>query len=216
MQQNTDEVNTTLHKPCLNDDVPCLIQDINTSIDKIELTLSKLKSSELLIDPLEKINNTLSTTPEGSLYEILFGALFSVLAAFVFNFLYWRLKERKEKLFARVNEAKVALEDFEINASNYWSCNYDKEKPQAYVIQEAKIKANHLILMSTFEKHIQPFVEPSQKKLSTKILSEIDGLFDISTGGDFESSSRMANPKTVSDIIKRCARIKTQLSNLGN
>ena len=211
------KINDTLVQSCSLDTTNTFLNNIATSVNNLQQTFTQAPISDDLISRLEQLNTTLSTTPKYSFIETLGGALFSVLAAFVFNFLYWKMKEKKEKLQASIMEAKVALEEFEINSSSYWSCDYRSKDITSSSIQEAKIKSNHFILLSTFNNKIRPLIGSTkkEKEFKEKITKEIESLFDIATGGDFESSSRMANRKTVSDIIRRCARLKTQLSSLG-
>lgn len=217
VKEALEQINHSLIQSCSLDSTNAFLNSIADSVDGMQQFLSKASASEELVSRLEQLNTTLSTTPKFSFVETLGGALFSVLAAFVFNFLYWKMKEKKEKLQAGITEAKVALEEFEVNASDYWSYDYTPRAIKSSSIQEAKIKANHFILLSTFNKKINPLIgnTEEEKAFKTKIAKEIESLFDIATGGDFESSSRKASRKTVSDIIRRCARLKTQLSSLG-
>ncbi|MGY6481992.1 hypothetical protein [Vibrio parahaemolyticus] len=194
---------------------------IAEAIDALNVTISSNALTENLLKALDNLNNTLSSTPSGSLTEVLSGAIFSVIAAFTFNFLYWKVKERKERLRAAINEAKDALFDFEENAVEYWSSDYNPRNAKTNTIQQAKIKANHSLLLSTYTNRVFPLLSNSQKaseKMDVKknIQLEVENLFDIATGGDFESSSRKASKKNVSDIILRCTRIRTRLANLGS
>lgn len=217
VKEALEQINNTLVQSCSLDPTNAFLENIVDSVDGLQQFLSKTSASDELVSRLEQLNTTLSATPKFSFVETLGGALFSVLAAFVFNFLYWKMKEKKEKLQAGITEAKVALEEFEVNASDYWSHDYSPRAIKSSSIQEAKIKANHFILLSIFNKKINPLIGNTEedKAFKTKITKEIESLFDIATGGDFESSSRKASRKTVSDIIRRCARLKTQLSSLG-
>ncbi|WP_413522383.1 hypothetical protein [Photobacterium phosphoreum] len=195
-------------------DLILLLTDLKNVInDTSKITI---KNDEL-IKALNELNHTLSSTPSGSLYEIIIGAFFSVLAAFVFNYLYWKSNERKEKRYTYVIEAKNSLQDFETNATDYWSTDYLSKNNKSTSIQEAKIKANHALLLNTY-KQIKQLLSRSQKQNDQhlKIDIELSKLYDIATGGNFESSTRKANKKTVSSIIRHCTRIKTMLSNLDN
>ncbi|WP_390240664.1 hypothetical protein [Vibrio sp. R78045] len=196
-------------------------QSIAEAIHSFNQSASFSANSEKLIEVLQELNNTLSSTPSGSLIELLGGAIFSVIAAFVFNFLYWNAKEKSERLHAAINEAKDALRDFEENSVEYWSNDYNPTNTKTNTVQQAKIKANHSLLLSTHTNRILPLLNKSQKNIETanpkkNILIEIENLFDIATGGEFESSSRKANKRNVSDIIRRCTRIRTRLANLSS
>lgn len=215
-----DQLNQAIVESCKFQSVESQAK-IADAVDSLNLTISSSVNTDKLLKVLEDLNHTLSTTPSGSLTEVLSGAIFSVIAAFVFNFLYWKVKERKERLHAAINEAKDALLDFEENATEYWSRNYDPRNAKTNTIQEAKIKANHSLLLSTYTNRIHPLISSSQKKaesmgLEKSVQLEIESLFDIATGGDFESSSRKASKKNVADIIRRCTRIRTRLANIGS
>lgn len=194
---------------------------IADAIEGLSLSLSTNANTEQLLQALDALNKTLSATPSGSLKEVLIGAIFSVIAAFTFNFLYWKAKEKKDRLHAAISEAKDALFDFEQNAVEYWSSDYDIRNSKTNTIQQAKIKANHTLLLSTHTNRILPLLSSSQRKadkadIKMSLSIEIETLFDIATGGDFESSVRKANKKNVSDIIRRCTRIRTRLANIGS
>ncbi|EDP59408.1 hypothetical protein [Vibrio sp. AND4] len=194
---------------------------IAEAIHSLNQSASFNANSEKLLQALRELNSTLSSTPSGSLVELLGGAVFSVIAAFVFNFLYWKSKEKSERLRAAINEARDALRDFEENAVDYWSNDYSPKNTKTNAVQQAKIKANHTLLLSTHTNRILPLLNKSQKSIETvnpkkNILIEIEKLFDIATGGEFESSRRKANKRNVSDIIRRCTRIRTRLANLSS
>ena len=215
-----ENLNNTLALSCA-DQAAESYQDIAQAINLLNDTIAVNANKDNLIQALDKLNTTLSSTPDGSLTEVLGGAIFSVIAAFIFNFLYWKVKERNERLRSAVFEAKDALIDFEDNAVEYWSRDYDSKNIKTNTVQQAKIKANHTLLLSTYTNRILPNLTRSQKnteKLAAKknVQHEIENLFDIATGGEFESSTRKANKKNVSDIIRRCTRIRTRLANISS
>ncbi|MCG7586493.1 hypothetical protein [Photobacterium sp. OFAV2-7] len=173
---------------------------------------------------LETINTTLSGIPDGSYPVALVGSLSSVIAAFIFNVLYWWRVDERKKLNSVVDEYLVALDSFEKVATVYWLYPYQKRHRKKNAIQEMRIVSSAKLLRQCGAKivdnipHNYFFLPNNKLKNSTddELKLFASTIFDIATGGDFGSPKRDEDLKKVNRIIQHCTRTKMFLSGLSN
>ncbi|MGF1842486.1 hypothetical protein L4C39_04725 [Vibrio clamense] len=172
----------------------------------------------LLITTLEKVNTTLGSIPDGSYGVTFAGALFSVLAAFTFNILYWWVVSLKKGLSTEITKFEFVLDRFEESATKYWIQPYSASNSQDLQIKEMRIKADHRLLRDAQGRIEKKFFlgrfNPSKAKFSSNLKSLLENLFDCATGGDFESYPRLEDTKRCNRIIKLCTQIRVEVTGL--
>ncbi|OCH32991.1 hypothetical protein A6E13_11300 [Aliivibrio fischeri] len=171
---------------------------------------------------LSTINNTLSSVPDGSYRLALVSSLSSVIAAFVFNLLYWWAIDKRKKLNRSLKEYLTAIESIEKTATDYWLYPYSKRHKKKIKIQE--IKLHHEIRLlehygDIVSKNISwglfPYPNNEQKKRMKESADDFsDEIYDLVTGDDFGSEQRKENLKTVALIVQQCTLMKIIISGL--
>lgn len=184
-----------------------------TNIDKLnQLALSVPHIHE----QLAKINATVSGIPDGSYYVAIVGSLSSVLAAFIFNYLYWRRIEKKKKYSSIINEYFVVLSEFEEVATTYWLTYIDERtnivERNKDDLQSKRIISNASLMRKCGDRIVEL---ANSDKLGSKFKKFDDEIYDLATKDDFGStSSRNADLKIVGKIIEKCTKMKMLLSSL--
>lgn len=196
------------------------VQQFSDLTNKLNFTIDRqtelMVHGKSLITTLESVNDTLSSTPKGSLSEVIIGALFSVIAAFTFNLIYWYLVDKKKKLSSSIARLNTVLDAFEKTATEYWYFSYHIRHSKSNKIKEMKMKAEHRILRQSKSEIVKLI---HRKKTKTEVDAELtellSSLFDSATGGDFESSERKEDLKRVGEIIKICTQIRMITAGLN-
>ncbi|MEH8110183.1 hypothetical protein ACEUC8_12445 [Aeromonas veronii] len=159
---------------------------------------------------LERINSTVSSIPDGSypltILSAVLGALVAAIAAFLFNIAYWR-KLNKENF--KSHYANICLEHlttFEKAALQYWISNKTNENAQEMQLLEVKIRSTFIVLKSSLDNLSNVVVDPADKASISTFTTTI---FDVATGGNFESSVKKTERNTCLKISKECSKIMT-------
>jgi len=140
-------------------------------------------------------------------------AVFLVLVAagtaFLFNFIHWRLQEKKKSILSTASTLLQYLEQVESESINYWSKNYinNENDETSKKILEIKIKSilkiTRRVLSELLTKDLESLA-PSEKIRLSNFPSEI---FDLITGNSFEDE------EFEQDFIK-CAKISSKVNDV--
>lgn len=170
---------------------------------------------------LSKISDSIGTLPEGSYFLALVGALSSVIAAFIFNLIYWKIVNKEKRLVSAIVELETIIVSLERIITEYWLHPYHKRHKVKNSIQEIRI--NHDIAMldhyrDRLVKQIPYRISLYPSSLKSEIKYEISKfiieLYITATSDDFESEQRQADLKKVSKVIQLCSKMKIILSGL--
>ncbi|PMH73234.1 hypothetical protein [Vibrio cyclitrophicus] len=166
---------------------------------------------------LSTLNETLGSLPDGSYILAFVSALTSVLAAFIFNLVYWKIVNQKEKQLAAISEFEALIHSTEKAVTEYWLHPYKPRHQKKNSIQEIRMFHDIPMLMSLGDEVIARlpwYVSKLQKlKLKTEIITFVNDLFDVATNSDdFKSPTRAEDLKRVTSAIKLCSSMKITLS----
>lgn len=166
---------------------------------------------------LSTLNETMGTLPKGSYILAFISALTSVLAAFIFNLVYWKIVNQKEKQLAAISEFEALINSTEKVVTEYWLHPYKPRHQKKNSIQEIRMFHDIPMLMSLGDEVIArlPWYLSKQQKLKLKIEIEafVNELFDVATNSDnFRSPTRAEDLKRVTSAIKLCSSMKITLS----
>ncbi|GAA3923796.1 hypothetical protein [Litoribacillus peritrichatus] len=208
----------------LNEDLPehtsqlSNLENISDNIDALSNAVNLLKTT--FENQSNSLINVATTIPDGSYgLEItsgISGALVAALAVFIFNLIYFKNVNKVNKEAHYSNIALKLLEFFESSATSYWISERIKDKRKKDTnnkemkLLEIKIKSDFLVLRTSLEKFCN-LISIKNSSDSKQILALIDELYDLSTGGEFESDSKVSNPKITSEISKLVSRLKSIL-----
>lgn len=192
------EESITLFNSSLTENITALSSDLSGSIDQLATTLVSL---------LETANSLTFT-------QFLFAAFVAVvgaLSAYIFNYLHWKMVEKKQKL-SKVSEVMAALiTELEKLSVDYWIEGYDEDKRLQIQAVEVSIKSK-LRLISRYTKIIAPYLKNKQATSNKQKLEDFESdIFDWASGDDFESTGRKASKATAMKVSNLCADIKSTI-----
>ena len=184
------------------------IDDLNDSINSMKQTYVEENSN--LIDAINSI-------PEGSYpLEItagVIGALVAAFAVFVFNSIYFKKINAINKKAHYANTTLKLIEYFEETSTNYWISERVKDQRRKNVnnkemkLLEIKIKSEFLVMRISLERFCE-LLPSNDSSDSKKISSSVDELYELATGGEFESEDKKSSVKVTKEIAKKCAFLK--------
>lgn len=181
--------------------------------------LHRLQNSQVdpdsLINILQQVDNTLSSIPDGSYPVAITGALCSVIAAFIFNAIYWKVIDLKKKLSSEVSKFEVVLDRFEKTATEYWMYPYSKRNSKGILIKEMRMKAELRLLRDSHKKIAKRILRSKNKSCFEKIMTKhLSKLYDSATGGDFETTKRKEDLKRCGEIIRICTQLRVEVTGI--
>lgn len=202
-----------LPEPSLDEAVTSINSNLTENITDLSHNLSGS------IDQLSAIIKTfLETSNDLDVTKFLFAAFVALVGAFsayIFNFLHWKMVEKKQKL-SKVCKAMTSLiNDLEKTSVGYWLQDYDKVNHLQLQAIEISIKSK-IRLISKYTKIIKPYLNNKNLAAYKQKLEDFESdIFDWTTGDDFESTSRKASKNTAMKISKLCADIKSTIITFG-
>jgi len=193
----------------------------------IELQQTQFHTTSSIKSSLDNINNTVGTLPDGavtlSFLSALLGALVASIAAGLFNYLQLKANLKTRKTSYLANQAKTQIKEFETVSIEYWLAEKELNNTSAMKALETRIISEHQMLLATcklFSEHISSFnifyTNCSYLKSSSNYVKSIEHdnvilkeftntIFEVATGNEFKSLSRTSQPKTASQISKKCS-----------
>jgi hypothetical protein len=183
---------------------------------------SQTKWIETVSSHLSSINDSIGSLPEGSYILALVGALSSVIAAFIFNLVYWKIVNKEKRLASAIVEFETIIVSLERIITEYWLHPYETRYKVKNNIQEIRI-THDIAMLEHYKNRLvnqipDRFFSFSSKSLKKEIEDEISEfilvLYDTATSDDFESLQRQQDLKKVSKVIQLCSKMKITLSGL--
>ncbi|MDH0053813.1 hypothetical protein [Pantoea ananatis] len=163
---------------------------------------------------LTNIAEAISSSGSNSLSDGIWLALIGALSAFLFNIVQKRYEKSSVKL-SKSGEATLSLiKELEAISVEYWLKGYDDKDIEKSQLSEINIKAMLMTLDANIKTIIDnlPMVNKTENKTYLRDFSS--GIYDLASGGDFESTSRRANRRTASKIARKCSDAKAMLLKL--
>jgi len=129
--------------------------------------------------------------------------------AFLFNYLHWRIQEKKKSILSTASTLNEYLDNLELEALNYWSKNFeDKGNPETQKkILEIRIKSllkvSRRVINELAAKDLQSIL-PSENLKLNNFSSQI---FDLVTGEPFEDDDYDKD-------FTKCAKISNKINEV--
>lgn len=136
-----------------------------------------------------------------------FIALVGALSAYLFNVLQQRATQKKERLSAHLASLMELIASFESVAVLYWV----SDRASQAVDAEVTIKARHRAIERQRRTLGELLPAKGDIALHRELSKFSDDIFDLATGGDFESPIRMPSPATAMRIAHLVADIQPVL-----
>jgi len=142
-----------------------------------------------------------------------FAAVIAAFAAFLFNFLNWRIVRRADNRSQCMKLLLSQIESFEKVSTEYWMQPYSVKKHTELANLQATIKSLQLSILSTTT--VLSSIRKSlanEEHLGRELREFNEKSFDIVTGGDFGSTARAASPTTAYSMMSECNYMKSLLN----
>jgi hypothetical protein len=207
-------INNLVTSPDL--EVCTAIASSNESVNK-EIALL----SENISDAVMRLSETISSLHAPSIgitseqvYFAVFIAFIGAFSAYLFNLFHWNMVNKKQRKDGISITLSVLVGELESISVTYWLNDYDKECKQKIHATEIAIKSKIRLIV----RYIGILsAELNSKKLESKI-KELDDfrfdIFELVTGDEFESASRIASKAKAIKISNRCSDVKAMISSL--
>lgn len=134
-------------------------------------------------------------------------AIVGAFSAYLFNFFHWRKETKLIKKNELLKSAYNHILEMENISIDYWTVDTASANKNVITKQEIKIKCLIRILI----KYPRLFPNSFDKK---DFENMVDDLYELCTGGDFESSKRKKCDKTALNISLLCAEIRLNLTKI--
>lgn len=178
--------------------------------------ITSLKSD--ICDAIREASTTLSSTPESGFLEgfadTALAAVLGAFSAYIFNRIHWNMVEKKRKSSIKCGELVATINDMEQKSIQYWVQGYSEENAQEISALEVVLKTKPRLLKG----FAREFVASLKNDKARRIKGSLDffqrEIFDIATGGDFESKKREASKARAIKISRLCSEIKAKVAAL--
>ena len=135
-------------------------------------------------------------------------AAIGAFSAYQFTRFNWKKQTKNDSIISMELDFINTIEEFLENCVLYWS--EDQINLNDCKILEAKIKMTYMNLDPQFKQLI--YLSPNFNIGDSEFITQrIEKLFDHSTGGDFETSRRIASASQCLKIINSCNKIRARV-----
>lgn len=167
-----------------------------------------------VIKSIEGLYPILESIPEGSyplaIVSGITGAFVASLTAALFNFLYLKNVNNRNKKRHFCASALASLDEFEDLSIKYWVTEKGSFNEQDMRLMEVRIKGVFFIMKSSL-KEFSEMLSSKEKSEKKAIYDFVYDIYDISTGDGFESSQRPFDKSRAVLISKKCSLMKSKL-----
>ena len=143
---------------------------------------------------------------------VIYSALVAAFAAFIFNYFHWRIVARNERHSIVGNLLLSQIEDIEKISVEYWLQPYNGNNSTDLACMESTIKSLHGAIRISVSIYIKKIPRQSQKELEKQLDKFVGKLFDVATGGDFQTKSHSASRVRANQLLALCNNIKSKLA----
>lgn len=147
--------------------------------------------------------------------EGIIAATVGAFSAFVFNVLHLDSAERSKKIESLTSIVVNNIVELESKAVFYWLTRADSKTNELKLL-EIELKSRCFINQKLIHNFLTTL--PDSTPVATRInLTEFaEEIFDLTTGGDFESAQRKEDPKLAHKLSRKCTTARINLLNSIN
>lgn len=193
----------------------------NTEIIKLDCNNFKVLISQDLQEALSDLSSSIALLVNSNNQEVwyqiafaIFIAFIGAFSAFLFNYLNWKIIKKKESILKTCSSINQFIDELEKTSIDYWVEDYKENNKIKITCSEITIKSR----LRLINKYIDILLSESEKSLGeyakTNIKKFINDVYDIITGGDFESKSRKASNQIANKISIKCSDMRATLHTL--
>lgn len=151
------------------------------------------------------------------IFIALFVVFIGAFSAYIFNFLHWKMVDKRNKLSKIGESLNILIKDLEVCAIEYWTKDYNELEQHQINVLEISLKSRLLLIPKYILILNAELAGLDRKKhtLTTNKLTEFGcQIFDLVTGGEFESKQRKASKSKAMRISSQCSNVRAKISSL--
>ncbi|PCJ35539.1 MAG: hypothetical protein COA75_10315 [Cellvibrionales bacterium] len=143
------------------------------------------------------------------------GAISGAIAAFLFSFFHWKLEGKRNAVAETALSLKEVVFDFESIAIKYWLTDFKVEELVECQTCEIRIKSFFKLIVKYSRLLSSLSLNNRGAEIAKSIESFSDSVFDLTTGGEFESVNRKPSKGRAAKIAIDCAKVRAELLEIG-
>jgi hypothetical protein len=190
------------------DDVFSFSQLNNDSQAIHDLIKENILANDNLHTSIDLLNSALVSHANSSYglksFIPIISVIIGALLGYFFNRSHWSWTEKKKKETESFTKLFTLISELETLSVDYWTKdhNEDDEKNEVYIKSKIRLLTKYTRAINTKDKSIK-----------NEIDNFVSDIFDLVTGGDFESKNRKASKTTAISISYKCADINANVSS---
>lgn len=153
---------------------------------------------------IDLLNSTFATQSDNLIKQFLpiISVVLGAILGFYLNRLHWKYTEQNKKEASLFEKLSKLISEIETLSVEYWIKDRDDDdvKSEVYIKSKILLLSNYIRNIKMTDKSIKSYLE----KFSLEI-------FDVITGGEFESSQRKASKSKAISISRKCTDINASL-----
>lgn len=172
-----------------------VIKEHNLAIDHLHTSIDLLNSALVL-----HANSSYGLKSFIPVFSVVIGALLG----YFFNRFHWSWTEKKKKTTESFSKIVTLISELETLSVDYWTKDHgeDDEKNEVYIKSKIRLLTKYTRAINT-----------NDHSIKNEIDNFVSDIFDLVTGGDFESKNRKASKTTAISISYKCADMNANVSS---
>ncbi|WP_313772596.1 hypothetical protein [Enterobacter huaxiensis] len=160
------------------------------------------------------IAKAIESSGNGSLSDGIWLALIGALSAALFNFVQKKFDDKAVKL-SKSGEATLSLiKELEGLSIDYWIKGYVPAEKDKLLLSEVTIKAILITLRANILTLIENLPIKDKEANKLKLLAFSSEVYDLTTGGSFESTARTPSKRSAFAVARKCSDAKAMILKL--
>jgi hypothetical protein len=144
------------------------------------------------------------------LVSAIIASIVGAFSAFIFNIFHWQIVDKRNNLTSLGKLVDSTIQELEAKAVKYWVAS---EAIQLEDKKSLEIEIKSYCLLNN--KLIIEFNAKISDKASISTMHSLnsfkDDIYDLVTGGEFESVSRVSEPRKAGKISKMCTKARSEV-----
>ncbi|MBD8159690.1 hypothetical protein IFU23_16485 [Pantoea agglomerans] len=157
---------------------------------------------------------TIANSGNDSLSDGIWLALIGAISAFLFNVVQKWLERSSVRLTKSGEATLILIKELEFISIEYWLKGYAPSEREKILFSEINIKAMLITLNANILTIIDNLPYKNKEKTANKLRVFSSDIFDLTSGGDFESMVRLPDNRTASAIARKCSDAKAMILKL--
>lgn len=154
---------------------------------------------------------------EINLVEILTSAVLIAFAAYVFNYLHWLQVEKKKKTSLKGKILIQTIDKLKDISIDYWSMDHSSQNADQIrkkKIDEINIRSLCLLVSSLNDEFLTVLPSKTDSDKLIRVREFPSRLFDLSSGGEFETTNKKADFQRCSKLSVECHKVISIIGSL--